>query len=289
MPWKTQEVEIDGQKVALVTVDQAGNPIWVDEKGMETGQDVVRLRAQLTDANKEAADFRVKLKTAEEAAAAYEGVDLEEAKKAMETVKNFKDKEFIEADKVKQLKDQAVEEVNRAWQTKYDKMDEAYRNQLTEVGTKIAQQDQTVRNLMVRGAFEGSEFIKTAVAENYFPEVLYTMFGSNFEVRPGENGSDPVVVAKVNGEEIYSPANPRQFATPEEAIEILVRAHPHSKSILRGSGASGSGATGGAGSGPVGKLQEMKNQYQEAKKVGNVPTMVALKNEIFKQDPSFTG
>jgi len=289
MPWKVQEVEVDGNKVALVVADQAGNPIWVDEKGMETGQDVVRLRAQLTDANKEAADFRVKLKAAEEVVATFEGVDLEEAKKAIETVKNFKDQEFVAADKVKQLKDQAVEEVNRAWQTKLEKVETGYKTQVEDLTGKVNQQDQTVRNLMVRGAFEGSQFIKEGVAENYFPEVLYTMFGQNFEVRPGENGADPVVVAKVNGEEIYSPANPRQLASPEEAIEILIRAHPHSKSILRGSGASGSGAQTGTGGGAVGKVQEMKNQYEAAKKAGNVTSMVALKNAIFQQDPSFTG
>ena len=290
MPWKTQEVEIEGAKHNLVVVDQAGNPIWADEKGMETGIDAVRLREQVTAANTEAGGYRIKLKEAEGVMAKFEGLDPDAARQALDTVKNFKDKDFVEAGKVEQIKAAAVAEVNAAWETKYGRLDAEYGTKLADFEGRVGSQDKTIRNLMVRGAFESSQFIKDAVAENYFPEVLYTMFGNQFEVHPAENGGNPIVVAKnYNGEEIYSPANPRQLASPEEAIETLVRSHPMSAKILRGSQASGSGSQGGSGGGSRNALQTMKDQYAAAKKVNNVTAMVALKSAIFREDPSFAG
>jgi hypothetical protein len=289
MPWKLQEIEIEGAKVSLAVLDQAGNPVWVDDKGMETGQDVVRLRAQITEANNEAGKYRIRIKELEEAATPFEGLDAEKAKEALATVANYEDKQFVEAGKVEQLKQKAIDEVNKAWETKYGNLDADYKTKLVDFEARTGNQDRVIRNLMVRGAFEASQFIKESVAENYFPEVLYTMFGNAFEVVPAENGGDPVVVAKVNGEEIYSPSNPRVLASPEEAIEVLIRSHPNSKLMLKGSQASGSGAGGGAASGPRNALQTMKDQYTEAKTRGNTVAMVALKNAIFKEDPTFTG
>ena len=290
MPWKTQEVEIEGAKVALVVIDQAGNPIFIDEKGMETGQDVVRLRAQITDANKEAADRRGEIKVLNETLAKFADLDPEVARTAIATVGNLKEEANLAAGKIEQIKQTAVAEVNKAWETKYGILEADYKTKVADYDGKIGSQDKTIRNLMVRGAFEGSQFIKDAVAENYFPEVLYTMFGTQFEVRPEENGGDPLVVAKgFNGEEIYSPANPRQLATPEEAIEVLVRSHPHSTKILKGSQASGSGSQGGGGGRQPSALQMKKDQYAVAKAVNNVAAMVSLKTVIFAEDPTFVG
>ncbi len=291
MPWKLQEIELeDKTKANLAVLDQAGNPIWIDEKGMETGQDVVRLRAQITEANKEAADRRGDIKTLTETLKKFEDLDPEVARQALVTVASYKDKDLIEAGKVEQLKATAVAEVNKAWETKYGNLEADYRTKLADFEGRVASQDKTIRNLMVRGAFESSLFIKESVAENYFPEVLYTMFGSQFEVRPGEDGTAPSVVAKsFTGEEIYSPANPRQLASPEEAIEVLVRSHPMGAKILKGSQASGSGSAGGTGTGIKNALQTMKEQYAEAKRIGNSMAMVALKGQIFKEDPSFVG
>lgn len=291
MPWKTQEFELeDKTKANLAVLDQAGNPIWIDEKGMETGQDVVRLRAQISDANQEAGKFRIKIKEQEEILAKFIDLDPEAARQALITVASYKDKDLIEAGKVEQIKATAVAEVNKAWETKYDKLETDYKTKLADHEGRIGSQDKTIRNLMVRGAFEGSQFIKESVAENYFPEVLYTMFGNQFEVKPGEDGAAPTVVAKgFNGEEIYSPANPRQIASPEEAIEVLVRSHPMSAKMLKGSLASGTGAIGGQVGGPKTSLQTMKDQYAEAKRVSNSMAMIALKGMIFKEDPSFVG
>jgi hypothetical protein len=290
MPWETQEIEVEGAKVQVATLDQAGNPIWTDEKGIKTGVDAVRLRAQVSEANKEAGDYRIKVKELEGEHAKFEGIDPEAARQALETVKNFKDKDFVEAGKVEQIKTTAVAEVNKAWEAKYGNLEADYSIKLTDYEGRLGNQDKTIRKLMVRGAFDASQFIKEQVAENYFPEVLYTMFSSHFEVRASDNGGDPIVVATgYNGEEIYSPSNPRQLASPEEAIEVLGKSHPMSKHILRGSQASGSGSQSGQGAGPRNALQQMKDQYATAKAANNVPAMMSLKTQIFAQDPTFTG
>lgn len=279
MKLKTQEVTLqDGSTLSVAVLDQAGNPIYVMDDGMEIAQDVPKLRQDLKDSNTENGARRLKNKELEEALKLFEGIDPAKAKEALETVQNLKDKDFMDAGKVEQLK----KSINETWEGKVSALEQGFTTKITGLEESLTKKETAIRNLLVKGAFLSSSFIREKTT--MLPEAVYAWLGDRFEVSELENG-DYQVVAKMNGEPLFSPANPRNYAAPEEAIEVMLMAHPQKDTFLKASQGSGGGAAGSPGGGGAkSTLQQLKDQHANALKVGNHTLAVALKRQIHEAE-----
>jgi hypothetical protein len=66
-----------------------------------------------------------------------------------------------------------------------------------------------------------------------------------------------------NGKQIYSPSRPGEPADPEEAIQIMVEAHPYKANFLKGANANGGGAEGGHKGGVLPKAGKLDGNPAE--------------------------
>jgi hypothetical protein len=96
---------------------------------------------------------------------------------------------------------------------------------------KLEQKDRNIRELVIKGAFDRSDFIKDRTVLT--SEIAFHTFGRSFKIEETEDGGLETYALKADGEKVYSMANPGQIANPEEAIELLIKGHPDSASILR--------------------------------------------------------
>ena len=98
----------------------------------------------------------------------------------------------------------------------------------------------------IGGSFARSPYIKDKIAVP--GAMVESTFGKNFTLEDGK-----IVAKDANGNPIFSPSNPGEPASFDEALEILVGQSPFKDDILKGSGSGGGGAPGGGQGGAGGK------------------------------------
>lgn len=208
-------------------VVQDGKPVYVHDDGKEVAFDAQGTVATITRLNAEAKGHRERAEAAEASFKPYEGLDASKARKALEVVGNLDAKKLVDAGE----KDKAIAEAIKAVEEKYG-----------PIVKKAETLEGQLHNYMVGGAFNRSKFIaeKFATEGPAGIEIAQALFGSRLKVEDGR-----VVGYDVQGNKLYSRARPGELADPDEAIELLVDAHPYKAHLLKGSGASGGGATGG--------------------------------------------
>jgi hypothetical protein len=235
-------------------VVQDGKPVYVLPDGREVAHDAEATVATISRLNGEAKSHREGKEAAEAKLKAFEGIeDPEAAKKALDTVKNIKDGELVQAGKVQEIKDaaaasakQAVAEATRAA--------EGREKALTEQNSQLTSQ---LNNHIIGGSFTSSKFISEKLA---IPaDIAQKVFGDRFKV---ENGK--LVPLNQAGEPIFSATRHGEHADFEEAISVMVSSYPNKEMILKGSGASGSGAQGGGGGGGAGGKKSMTRAQFDA-------------------------
>jgi len=271
MPWKTDD---DG-----VIVVQESEPVWIYESGDNKGKEApVNFGKTLASINKitaESIDRKNKLKENGEILQPLKDAEIEDvgafitdAKKAMETVANLSDKDILDAGEVDKIKAQAKE----VWERKVENLTNSHTARLTEKDATLQAKDDSIRNLIVRGAFDRSTFLQE---ETLLPsEFAYAQLGNRFLVEE-VNGDLKGFGLDEEGNKLMSAKNPAEYADPEEAIELLIMSHPQRDRILK-MDASGSGAS---ESGSV-KSSDLLAQYRAAKKEGNHARMVSLKRRL---------
>ena len=218
MPWK-----IENGQVVL----QDGNPVWVYQDGKEAPADFESALAKIGVLNTESASRRRKIDELETKLRVLDGVEkpeeyLSEARKALETVKNLKDKQLIDAGEAEKVKSEAV----KAMQMKLD-----------EAAKKQTDAEQALHREMIGGRFARSKFIGEKLAIP--PDLAESAFGRNFRI---ENGA--VVALDASGNQIFSRQKPGELADFDEALGFLVDAYPHRDQILKASGGAGGGSHG---------------------------------------------
>lgn len=236
MPWK---IDSAGNMVV-----QEGNPVWIYEDGKEAGFNAEFALKRIGELKQEAKDNRLKAAEANNqlkivADAGIEDLEkfIKEAQKALDIVKDLKDGDLVKAGEVEKIRAKYEEQA----EAKVKKVKEALEAQVNEANDKLKNKDLAIRKLLVKGAFDASEFIREQTV--LFPDMAYMYFGGQFEVV--EQGEDLKVYAlDKSGERMLSLKNPGQYADPEEAIEMMVMDHPQRDKILI-RGAKGSGALGG--------------------------------------------
>lgn len=220
------EWKMDGDKIA---VDNDGNPIWIAQGGAEQS---VKGDAAPRALN-EAKQHREAKEKAEADLAKYRDdkgklLDPDIAKKAVETVANIDAKKLIDAGEVDRVKDEVRNE---------------FTTQLTEAQNQLAERDAKINNMLIDRVFDSSSFVSEQVAmpRDFFQAALR----NNFKVEDGK-----VVAYDRDGNKLMSKKDVGSYASPDEALELLVERHPQKDSILKAPDAGGTGGNGGGGSRP---------------------------------------
>lgn len=229
MPWK-----FDGESIVV----QDGNPVWINDAGAAAPFNAEKTLKNLNSVTVESLSRKEKIREYETKLKPFEGIEdpetfLSEAQEAIEMKKNLKDKDILDAGQVQAIKEGVAE----SYKSTIDSMKESHSTEIDKLQSSLDQKNQAVRNLLIKGAFTASKFIKekTALA----PSIAFSEFGRFFDVE--DNNGELVAVATRGGKKIFSNINHGDTASTEEAIEILVNEHPDRDSILRAN-PSGSGS-----------------------------------------------
>jgi hypothetical protein len=201
-----------------------------------------------------------------------------EADAALETVKSYSEKDFMEAGKVEKLK----ADIKEAYESQLSAKDEKAKVVAKANADALAGKDGQIRSLMVSNRFSTSpHFTGDNSITTMPPDVAEAFFGSNFKVEDIDGKLE--LRAYQGKDEITSQLNPGEPAGFEEAIGIIVDKYPNKDHILRapGGGSGGGGGQGGDGS-PSDKLTKLNEQLKKATEDQNTQQMVALKNQIHK-------
>lgn len=240
--WKLDD---DGNIVA-----KDGNPVYVDA----SGQEMVMQQDSISKLNAEAKQLREARDSAETKLKAFDGLDPKAAREAIEKLKDVDLSKMVDAGKLDEVK----EEVKRQMQSLLDESNKQRDEALSERDTT-----------KINAFFASNEFLRDSLAvPRDFVESAYR---NNFKVENGE-----IVAYNNKGERIDSKENIGDYASPSEALKILIESRPDKDTILRadvGSGTGSDGAAGGRGKGRVMKRGDFEKlpphkQAEISKKVG---------------------
>ncbi len=205
---KLKLVTIDGKTYAEVDGDK---PIVIHDDGQERPFDIAGTYSRMTADGRANADLRSKLNDAEGRLRAFEGLNPEDARKALETVANLDQKKLVDAGQVETIKAEAI----KAVETRFAPIVQERDNLLNELHRE-----------KVGGSFARSKFIADKVAVP--SDMVEAMFGRSFKVEDGKP-----VAYDGNGQKVFSRINPGVAADFEEALEILVGGYAHKDTILK--------------------------------------------------------
>jgi hypothetical protein len=180
-------------------------------------------------------------------------IEPDTAKEAVRTVANLKQLDQDKNIEIEKLKSGVAE----SYKAKIKDIDAKYEQKDRQLQGVLTQKDNVIRNLLIRGAFDRSEFIKDKTVLT--PDIAYDSFGKFFQV---EEDGDAVKVFALDraGEKIFSKANPGEYAPPEEAIGLIINDYPQKDSIMRtSSGGSGAGGNTKMTNSKRAKIEALKN------------------------------
>lgn len=197
-----------------------GDPVLTDESGNElivSGTTVIELR-------NEAKAHRLKAEQNAEKIKAYEGLDPEAARKALELTSKLDAKQLVESGKVDELRSQ----ITAQFSAQLSEKEKAY----NDIQSRL-------NNMMVDSVFSSSEFVRNSVA---IPnDIFKDSFSKHFKVEKGELQSFDKA-----GNRILSRTRAGEYASPDEALQILVESHPQKAMLLKADVGAGSGSSGGS-------------------------------------------
>lgn len=211
--WKTDE---NGK---VETKD--GNPIYINTAGEEQ----VIARNTIGRLNSEAQANRKRAETAEASLKAFEGLDADKAREALETVGKLNDKKLFESGEVEALRQQIAEQ---------------YTAKIEALTKENGDLNGTVDGMRVDNAFNNSKWVKENIAVPI--EMFRSQFGSSCKV---ENGK--VNVYGADGRVVMSKKHIGEPASFDEAMEIIVDGYAHKDAIVKPFDANGTGGNGGGG------------------------------------------
>jgi len=281
------KLKIDDQGRAVLKEVESGLklPVYVEDDGTEIEVDVPNLFLKITEVSAEAKGYRKEKAALKEKFKVFEGVDnLEEwksnADKAIETVKNFNDKQLVDAGKVDEIKQQ----MKSVHQEEIQQIHESYKQSIKDGEVALKGKDNMIYKLMVSSQFAQSPYFTGENPKSTLPpEIAETYFGKYYKVEDDGKGNLRTTGYRKDGTSIYSRKNPGELADFNESLEVIISEYPYKNRILNSSG-SGSGAGGGSGTGvetgvdlKISKLQAM---HVEAMKAKNGKLALSLKNQI---------
>ena len=237
--------------------DTNGIPQFMQDGGSEpTAIDVNSLYDQIRARGGEAQTHRVEKEKLQTQLKSFEGLDPEAAKKALEMVKQLDESKLLDAGKVEELKHKITQEA----QQKIDNLTKALEEANAKANTVAKEKESVIHGLLVKGAFESSQFLREKTVLP--PEFAYASLGSYFGVEYGDNGKPQVVAKDAQGNPLFSPGNPSAYASPEEAIKLLIEQHPQRDALLKNAAPNGGSGTNGGG-GRSGAKTMSRKEFQQ--------------------------
>jgi hypothetical protein len=274
----------EDDNAVVVIVD--GKPVFVGDDGKDVVVDVPQLFGKITALNSENKEKREYAEGLELKLKPLDGIeDLAEFKtnadKAFETVKNFSDKDLVEAGKVDEIK----VEMKAAHDADKAKLLTSFQEKETGFADTIKKKDGTIYKLMVSSKFAQSPYFAGKEAKTLLPpEIAESYFGNNFKVESNGDEGELRVVGYLAGNQIYSRKNPGELADFDEALETVIDQYPMKDNIFRagkgGSGAGG-GQSGGGGGGEATEIQKLEVAYKEAIDKKDAKLALSIKNRLF--------
>lgn len=271
------QVKIEGE-------GEAAKPLYVNDKGEEVAVDPPGMYKKILDLGQENKTTREKLEEVSGKLEIFKDIeDLEkwyaDATKAIEHVKNFNDKEWLDTKKVESMKAQMKE----AHDKELREIKQQFEEQIKSLNEANGKKDEHIRNLMVSNKFASCTLFSGSNPKTTMSaDVAEAFFGHHFKVEEDEKSGKPIVRAYFdNGDEIYSASPDRvgEKANFEEAIQILFDNYPNRDQYLKSK--KGSGAGGGAGDEePTTDLAKLQKQYDQAFDAKNTPEMIRIKNRM---------
>ncbi len=212
------KLKIDEQGHAVL---QDGKPVYVHDDGKEVPFDAEQAVGKIASLNAEAKQHREAKEAAEAKLKAFDGLDVDKAKKALETVANLDDKKLIDAGEVEKVKAE---------------MAKAYETKLAEAAAETDKVRGQFHQSLLGGEFARSKFIADKIAVP--ADMVQAVFAKHFSV--SEDGK--LQAKDALGNPIYSRVNVGSLADFDEALETLVASYPNKDSILKGNQSNGGGA-----------------------------------------------
>lgn len=209
--WKTGE---DGQ-IEL----KDGNPVYLDS----TGREMTVETTAISNLNAEAMKHRTEKEELAKQLKVFEGLDPKEAREAIQKVADFSEKDLIEAGEVERVRKE---------------ISESFTEKLTASDTRGAKLEQELNDLKISNVFRNSPFVRGDIAVPL--DMFEATFKNNFKIEENK-----IVAVDKSGNRIMSNKLNGDYASPEEALQILVEQHPSKDSILKAPEARGTGNSGG--------------------------------------------
>ena len=236
---KLKTIEVDGKTYAEIS---DGKPLYIEDSGKEVAFDAPGTVATISRLNGEAKGHREAKEAAETALKKFEGIeDPAAAIEAVKQVKNFKDKDLVEAGEVEKIKAEAI----KAVEEKY---------------APVVEENSTLKSSLhqekIGGSFARSEFIAEKLAVP--TQMVEATFGKHFTIEDGK-----IIAKDASGNQVYSKTNPGEPAGFDEALELIVESSPFKDNILKGRGHSGGGSKGGSGGGSGGDKTITRAEYDQ--------------------------
>lgn len=210
-----------------------GMPVYVHDDGSEVPFDVTKTMRQVDNFAQERDRYHTKIKGFEKTIDGFKDdagnlLDIDEAKKALKTVKNLSEEQLFTADKVETMR----QKMGETFTLEKQQLAEKHKNDLTEKDGEIERLNGNVRGLLVRNAFSQSKFFSGEdPITNMPPDVAADFFGKYFKVE-GE-GMDATLVGVLNGEVIPSKKSYGHVADFDESIEAIINVYPHKDRIMK--------------------------------------------------------
>ena len=176
---------------------------------------------------------------------AFEGLDADKAKQALQTIQNLDAKKLVDAGDIEKVKAELTDALKKSYEPQIQ--------QLTQERDAVQSQ---LHKELIGGGFARSKFIQEKIAVP--ADMIQATFGNNFKIEDGK-----VVAYGVDGQKIYSRTKHGEVADFDEALETLVGGYQHKDSILKGNQSTGGGYGGQGGGGNNNNVGNMGGSIQE--------------------------
>lgn len=209
-----------------------GLPVYKYEDGSESPFDAAKTmdnyKKRIENLEQEKTRHFTKSEDLKKELKAYKGIDPKSAQEAIETMKNLKGKELLDANGIKALK----ADMRESFDTELSKVHSDYKKLLDEKDTVIGVKENTIKHQAITQKFANSEFFTGEKPRTiYPPEDAVRIFSHRFFV-DGE-GPDIVVLGKdKEGNVMMSQKNHGDPADFDEAMARIIEEHPNKARIL---------------------------------------------------------
>jgi len=214
-----------------------GNPVFFNG----AGQEMTVAQDTISKLNNEAKTHREAKESALASLKAFEGLDADVARKALKTVEGLDAKTLMESGKVDELKAQITTQ---------------FQEQLKEKDTAFNLLNDKFNSTQINAVFAGSEFVRNNIAVPL--DMFQATFKDSFKVEEGK-----VVAYGKDGNRLLSKTQAGEYASADEALQLLVESHSQKDLILKANSGSGSGSDGGGGNRPAGVKVVTRAEFEK--------------------------